>query len=145
MTGHQYVVLTHAALNGLGLDGQGDACMVLVSELVTNAVRYGGPGPVYVRLAVGRGVLVCGVSDTGSEAPVPTQAGLDGEGGRGLALLAQLSTECGWYRTGTGKTVWFAQHLHAAPQPTEPFAPKGAFPTAAGPAHSFLARADPTV
>ncbi|MFP3965666.1 ATP-binding protein [Actinomadura fulvescens] len=127
--------LIRAALNGRGLDGHGDVCLILISELVTNAVRHAGPGLITVQLVLDHRQLVCGVSDTSPEPPVPSSPGLDDEGGRGLTLLAELSSNCGWYQTTTGKTLWFAQHLHAAADN-----PSGhdTFPTTAGPAHPLL-------
>ncbi|MFI0446378.1 ATP-binding protein [Actinomadura sp. 6N118] len=132
--------LARAALSTCGLDGHADVCMMLISELVTNAVRHGGRGPVTVQLMLNDRQLVCGVGDTSRAPPVPGSPGLDDEGGRGLALLAELSSSCGWYQTGTGKTVWFAQHLNrSATGAPRPNSTQAAFPTTAGPAHPTLA------
>ncbi|MGK5556966.1 ATP-binding protein [Actinomadura kijaniata] len=103
--------LVRAALAGHGLDGQGDVCLVLLSELVTNAVRYGGPGGIVVQLTLDGGWLVGEVSDHNPDGPAPRRAGPEDEGGRGLALLVRLSAASGWYPTVGGKTVWFAQDL----------------------------------
>lgn len=112
-------VLVRAVLSGLGLDEAADLSVVLVSELVTNAIRHGA-APIGVRLAVdhadrdGDGQIVCGVSDTATAAPFLRRAGLDDEDGRGLALVVRLSADCGWYRSPDGKTIWFAQLLPRA-------------------------------
>ncbi|GAA2629567.1 ATP-binding protein [Actinomadura fulvescens] len=99
--------LARTALAGCGLDGECEVCLVLLTELVTNAVRYGGAGPVAVRLVVHDDRVTAAVSDHNAAGPVPARKGSEDEGGRGLVLLARLSTSSGWYRTATGKTVWF--------------------------------------
>lgn len=109
-------VLVHAVLSGLGLAEAAEVSVVLVSELMTNAIRHGA-APIGVRLVVdpadgdGDGQITCGVSDAATAAPCLRRAGLDDEDGRGLALVVRLSGDCGWYRSPVGKTVWFAQPL----------------------------------
>ncbi|MGW2371607.1 SpoIIE family protein phosphatase [Kitasatospora sp. NPDC001683] len=84
---------------------------LIVSELVTNAIRY-ATGPVRVRLIRDRS-LICEVSDTGHTSPHLRQAARDDEGGRGLYIIAQL-TECwGTRYTEDGKTIWAEQALPA--------------------------------
>ncbi|MFB4296696.1 ATP-binding protein [Actinomadura sp. NTSP31] len=131
--------LVRAALSDRGLDGHGDVCMVLISELVTNAVRHGGRGPVTVQLILDDRQLVCGVGDTSPVPPVPGSAGADDEGGRGLALLVALSTDCGWYLTSTGKAVWFRRPLRPpANGAPDADSTQTAFPATAGPPHPML-------
>ncbi|MEU4213354.1 SpoIIE family protein phosphatase [Streptomyces sp. NPDC026206] len=87
-----------------GLDQIGFAVELLLSELVTNAVRY-GTGPIGVRLLHDR-MLTCEVSDTSSTAPRLRPAATTDEGGRGLFLVAQLSQCWGTRYTAEGKVIW---------------------------------------
>ncbi|QIQ02874.1 ATP-binding protein [Streptomyces liangshanensis] len=103
-----------------------EAAVLLVSELVTNSLRY-TPGPIGVKLAIvdlapapdpstcpqgdtapatGRALLV-EVSDPLPDPPTPRTSALDDEGGRGLRLVACSSRRWGTRRGKTGKTVWF--------------------------------------
>ncbi|WP_342786899.1 ATP-binding SpoIIE family protein phosphatase [Streptomyces tailanensis] len=84
---------------------------LVVSELVTNAIRYGGP-PVRLRL-IHDTSLICEVSDAGSAAPHLRRARVFDEGGRGLMIVAQLTERWGSRHTGTGKTIWAEQLLPA--------------------------------
>ncbi|MFC4516630.1 SpoIIE family protein phosphatase [Streptomyces ehimensis] len=77
---------------------------LLLSELVTNAVRYGS-GPIQVRLLYDR-TLTCEVSDTSSTAPHLRHAATTDEGGRGLFLVARLSQAWGTRYTAEGKVIW---------------------------------------
>ena len=85
---------------------------LVVSELVTNAVRYGG-GPITVRLIRDR-VLVCEVSDPSSTQPRLQRAHGTDEGGRGLFLVAQLTARWGSRYGRRGKTIWTEQPLSPA-------------------------------
>ncbi|MFF4836926.1 SpoIIE family protein phosphatase [Streptomyces sp. NPDC001315] len=80
---------------------------LIVSELVTNAIRYGSP-PVEVRLVNDRS-LTCEVCDTGSAAPHLRHARTVDEGGRGLFIAAQLAQAWGTRYTPQGKTIWTEQ------------------------------------
>ncbi|MGW0085424.1 SpoIIE family protein phosphatase [Streptomyces sp. NPDC003393] len=82
---------------------------LIVSELVTNAIRYAS-GPIGLRLAKGHR-LVCEVSDHSQSQPHLRRARLADEGGRGLFLIAQLAHRWGSRYTPDGKTVWTEQHL----------------------------------
>ncbi|MGW0828372.1 SpoIIE family protein phosphatase [Streptomyces sp. NPDC002845] len=82
---------------------------LILSELVTNAIRYGS-GPIHVRLLCDR-TLICEVSDTSSTAPHLRYAAATDEGGRGLFLIAQLTERWGTRYTPTGKTIWAEQPL----------------------------------
>lgn len=77
---------------------------LVISELVTNAVRYGRP-PIRLRLIHDRGLL-CEVSDAGSTTPHLRRARTFDEGGRGLLLVAQLAEHWGTRHARQGKTVW---------------------------------------
>ncbi|EPH43073.1 hypothetical protein STRAU_3872 [Streptomyces aurantiacus JA 4570] len=95
-----------------GLTALGDVTVLLVSELVTNSLRYAS-GPIVVRLvrqAGPLGILLVEVSDPVPDPPRERTAAPDDEGGRGIQLVARSSRRWGTRpgRTGTtGKTVWF--------------------------------------
>lgn len=106
----------HDALRCWGLDAAvGDVTVLLVSELVTNSMRYTA-GPIGVRLVRPRpdgegpaahpGLLV-EVSDPLPDPPTERMAGPDDEGGRGLQLVACSARRWGTRRGKSGKTVWF--------------------------------------
>ncbi|MFH9986575.1 SpoIIE family protein phosphatase [Streptomyces luteogriseus] len=82
-----------------------DTTELLVSELVTNALRY-GEGDIRLRLLLDR-TLVCEVWDSGLVQPRRRRARDTDEGGRGLQLVGLLSAAWGSRRIPRGKTVWF--------------------------------------
>ncbi|MET8948057.1 SpoIIE family protein phosphatase [Streptomyces sp. NPDC004542] len=84
---------------------------LVVSELVTNAIRYGVP-PIQLRLIRDR-ALICEVSDGSSTSPHLRRAHAYDEGGRGLLLVAQLTQRWGSRQTTGGKTIWAEQPLPA--------------------------------
>ncbi len=84
---------------------------LVVSELVTNAIRYGEP-PIQLRL-IRDGALICEVSDGSSTSPHLRRAHAYDEGGRGLLLVAQLTERWGSRQTTTGKTIWAELSLPA--------------------------------
>ncbi|MFB7312625.1 SpoIIE family protein phosphatase [Streptomyces sp. NPDC056192] len=77
---------------------------LVVSELVTNAIRYGRP-PIQLRLIHDR-TLMCEVADAGNTTPHLRRARIFDEGGRGLFLVAQLAAHWGTRHARRGKTVW---------------------------------------
>lgn len=96
-----------STLHEWGLDAVGDLTVLLVSELVTNALRYAS-GPIGVRLARRAGpVLLVEVSDPVPAPPLVRIAAPDDESGRGLQLVARTSRRWGTRRGEQGKTVWF--------------------------------------
>ncbi|WP_240667598.1 amino acid permease [Streptomyces luteoverticillatus] len=103
---------TTRRLREWGLDDLAFTTELIVSELVTNAVRYAAGGPVHVRL-IRDSSLVCEVSDTGHTAPNLRHAAADDEGGRGLFIIAQITQRWGTRYTPTGKTIWTDQPLPA--------------------------------
>jgi serine phosphatase RsbU (regulator of sigma subunit) len=106
---------TMTRLGEWGLGEVAGVTELLVSELVTNAIRY-TDGPVELRLIYNR-VLICEVSDTGSTAPHLRRAHAYDEGGRGLLLVAQLAERWGTRQTTQGKTIWAEQALPPHLQP----------------------------
>jgi hypothetical protein len=88
---------------------------LLVSELVTNAVRY-SRGDVTLRL-VNERALVSEVLDNSAALPRLRQANGEDENGRGLQVVRQLSQRWGARRTPTGKVVWCEQPLPGGPGP----------------------------
>jgi PAS domain S-box-containing protein len=97
--------LARAQLRSWDLEELVDTTELLVSELVTNALRY-GEGEVRLRLLRDR-TLVCEVWDAGLVQPRRRRARDTDEGGRGLQLVGLLSAAWGARRTPRGKTVWF--------------------------------------
>ncbi|MEV8564586.1 SpoIIE family protein phosphatase [Streptomyces sp. NPDC051322] len=90
-----------------GLDEIAFTTELILSELITNAIRYGTP-PVRVRLLCDR-TLICEVSDGSSTSPHLRQATTTDEGGRGLFLVARLAQRWGTRYTPTGKVIWTEQ------------------------------------
>ncbi|MFF4850905.1 SpoIIE family protein phosphatase [Streptomyces sp. NPDC001194] len=95
-----------------GLDELAFAAELMLSELVTNAVRY-GTEPIQVRLVHDR-ALICEVSDGSNTAPHLRRAASTEEGGRGLFLVAQLARAWGTRYTAQGKVIWAECALDAA-------------------------------
>lgn len=91
-----------------------DTLLLLASELVTNAILHAHT-PVELGLCVDGGrALVC-VADRmpDSEPLIPRDHSRDRPGGRGLALVADLSDDWGTTTFTGGKTVWFTMPLTA--------------------------------
>ncbi len=87
-----------------GLEEVGFNAELILSELVTNAIRYGSD-PIQVRLLYDR-ALTCEVADGSSTSPHLRRAAATDEGGRGLFLVAQLSQSWGTRYTAEGKVIW---------------------------------------
>ena len=81
-----------------------DVCLV-VSELVTNALLHGRSDAV-LRVVQSHGAIRVEVQDDDTRLPLPSAPDPQALGGRGLALVAALSTMWGTERTAVGKTVW---------------------------------------
>jgi CheY-like chemotaxis protein len=89
-----------------GLDAVVDDALLIVSELVTNAVVH-AESEAELRLVAGTGILRVEVADQGGHAPDPQLAGDDDEHGRGLLLVTVLSAAWGTEaRPDGGKVVW---------------------------------------
>ncbi|MFD8932673.1 SpoIIE family protein phosphatase [Streptomyces mirabilis] len=97
--------LARRALARWGMEDMSDSVELLVSEVVTNAVRYASR-PVTLRL-LRTDVLRCEVGDDVPQLPRLRQARATDEGGRGLYLVNKLARRWGATRLSTGKVVWF--------------------------------------
>jgi PAS domain S-box-containing protein len=87
---------------------------LLVSELVTNAIRHAHQ-PIQLRMILDS-ALSCEVFDGSSSAPQLRRADRYDEGGRGLMLVAQLAERWGTRHTSTGKVIWAQQPLPGRPR-----------------------------
>ena len=109
--------LVRATLLGWGLAPLLDTAELLVSELVTNAVRY-SEAPIGLRLSRSAdhgGTLLVEVSDPLPDPPLERESAGTDEGGRGLQLVHRLAHDWGTRAEGDGKVVWFEQRLPAGP------------------------------
>ncbi|MFE9572581.1 SpoIIE family protein phosphatase [Streptomyces sp. NPDC006692] len=97
--------LARRALERWGLEELTDSVELLVSEVVTNAVRY-AERPVTLRL-LKTDVLRCEVGDDSPQLPRQRRARETDEGGRGLFLVNRLARRWGATRLSGGKVVWF--------------------------------------
>ncbi|MFI0959942.1 SpoIIE family protein phosphatase [Streptomyces sp. NPDC021080] len=95
-----------------------DNTALIVSELVTNAVRY-AEGPIRLRLILGD-TLTCEVADDSSTAPHLRRALDTDEHGRGLFITAQLTRRWGVRGVDRGKAIWAEQDLVPSPPPPVP-------------------------
>ena len=109
---------THIAekLTAWGLTDAAPTTELIVSELVTNAIRHAQP-PIQLRLIHHAGSLVCEVADGSSTSPHLRRARTFDENGRGLFIVAQLAERWGTRHNHHGKTIW-AEHTPAPDQPT---------------------------
>ncbi len=96
-------------LSRWGLEEAAFTAELVLSELITNAIRY-ATGPIRVRLLYDR-TLICEVSDTSSTSPHLRYAATEDEGGRGLFLVSQLVQHWGTRYTPEGKIIWAEQAL----------------------------------
>ncbi|MEU9384804.1 SpoIIE family protein phosphatase [Streptomyces sp. NPDC048279] len=92
-----------------GFDELAVTTELIVSELVTNAIRYAEP-PIRLKL-LRDSWLTCEVADASSTAPRLRHARSMDEGGRGLFLVAQLAHRWGARYTGEGKIIWAEQEI----------------------------------
>ncbi|MET2717787.1 SpoIIE family protein phosphatase [Streptomyces harbinensis] len=97
--------LVREQLRRWGLAAVADTAVLLVSELVTNAVRHARTGSVELRL-VRSDALLCEVADDGHDLPVLLDARETDEAGRGLTVVSRLASGWGSSRTDRGKAVW---------------------------------------
>ncbi|MEU0036178.1 SpoIIE family protein phosphatase [Streptomyces sp. NPDC006333] len=96
--------LVSSRLAGWDLEEMAFTTELVISELVTNAIRYGSE-PVQLRL-IREDTLICEVSDGSNTAPHLRRARMFDEGGRGLFIVAQLAEHWGTRQRSDGKTIW---------------------------------------
>ncbi|MDT9700247.1 SpoIIE family protein phosphatase [Streptomyces sp. P17] len=106
---------TSDLLAAWGLQDMAFTTELMVSELVTNAIRY-GKSPVQLRLIL-QSNLTCEVSDASSTAPHLRRAQVFDEGGRGLLLVAALAHHWGTRHNREGKVIWAEQLLPVGGNP----------------------------
>jgi anti-sigma regulatory factor (Ser/Thr protein kinase) len=91
---------------------ESETLRLLVSEVVTNAVRHGSQGEAVELHASWNGEVRVAVSDHGDGfTPAPRTAPLDEPGGFGLFLVGELADRWG-VETDGGTTVWFVVRRH---------------------------------
>ncbi|MGA5267404.1 SpoIIE family protein phosphatase [Streptomyces lydicamycinicus] len=100
-----------------GLETVAFGTELILSELITNAIRHGAE-PIHVRLLHTR-TLICEVSDGSSTSPHIRQAKDTDEEGRGLFLVAQFAEHWGTRYSPRGKTIWAAQVIAPDALPSE--------------------------
>ena len=105
-------------LEAWGLSECGFTMELILSELITNAIRYGA-GPIHVRLIRDR-TLICEVADGSSTSPHLRYAATTDEGGRGLFLVSQMAERWGTRYTPHGKVIWAEQSLPEITQQPAP-------------------------
>ncbi|MFG2550831.1 SpoIIE family protein phosphatase [Streptomyces sp. NPDC048581] len=96
-------------LDEWGLEELSFTTELILSELATNAIRYGGD-PIRVRMLRDR-TLICEVFDSSNTSPHLRYAAMTDEGGRGLFLVAQLTERWGTRYLPGGKVIWAEQPL----------------------------------
>lgn len=113
---------TRTALRDWGMPLLGDLAELVVSELLTNALRHGIPSarritqecPIRLRLLAQMPFLMCMVTDPGAEIPVRRDPGPAAESGRGLTVVESCCVRWGWHLLDEGgKVVWALLHPDA--------------------------------
>lgn len=101
-----------STLDDWGMDGLADDTAIVVTELTSNAVRYGVDDSarsrsIWLGLLRNHGTVLCTVSDHTTEVPVLRSADALAESGRGLQVVDRVSASWGWTPPGQdGKAVW---------------------------------------
>ena len=119
--------LLRRTLDEWGLRAIGDSTELLMSELLTNAVRH-AKGEVEIQVACGE-TLVVEVTDDDERLPHLIRADVDEERGRGLAVVDALAQQWGARSVTSGKVVWFELPLARRDGQAPPHrAARGRFP-----------------
>ena len=88
-----------------------DIAVLLTSDLVTNAITHGDGATITLAIRCARDRLRIDVHDKSRALPLGSGGSADADTGRGLILVASLSTEWGSFRTPAGKAMYFALAL----------------------------------
>ncbi|MFE2555081.1 ATP-binding protein [Streptomyces sp. NPDC059352] len=93
--------------SGIGDDEPlADTLVLLISELVTNAVVHTGCPAVLRMLFAAEGGVRVEVADASDRPPRPRHAEGEDTNGRGLELVDGLADRWGWQPEGVGKSIW---------------------------------------
>lgn len=92
-----------------------DAVELAVSEMLTNALRYGRTEILALELSMDETWLCLSVADANPAPPYPCGIDDQAEGGRGVFLMAELADAWGFRATGTGKSVFAKFRTRPAP------------------------------
>ncbi|WP_329084886.1 MULTISPECIES: ATP-binding protein [unclassified Streptosporangium] len=115
--------LVRRELSLWGADDLIDDCVLIVSELVTNAVRYGGAACA-LRIRGGGNLVRGELFDPGAGTPRLCARDMDATGGRGLQIVDSLADDWGVaHPPSGGKIVWFVLGLPAPTRPRPAVAP----------------------
>lgn len=93
-----------AKLRHWGLEALVDDAQLLISELITNALRYGGNADICLSVVLTASRLVIAVNDGSPQRPQLTESNSDSETGRGIFLVAVYATD--WGVSPDGTTTW---------------------------------------
>jgi anti-sigma regulatory factor (Ser/Thr protein kinase) len=96
-----------AAIDDWDVPVDSAVAVLLTSVLVTNAIQHQTGATITLTITCVCDQLRVAVHDTSHHVPVQVDAPADAEAGRGLMLVASLSTNWGFNRTGAGKVVFF--------------------------------------
>lgn len=125
---------TVSTLQQWGVADRRDDIAIVVSELLTNALRHGLPAsgdaragwPIRLGLLQPGHCVMCAVADPSKAAPVPRKPAHFAETGRGLHVVAALSDQWGYTTpTDMGKVLWALFSTRLAPHPRYPHARPG--------------------
>jgi hypothetical protein len=105
---------TIATLQRWGIAERSQDIAIVVSELLTNALRHALPGagdsrprrPIRFGLLQPGSCVLCAVADPSRAAPVLQTRGSFAETGRGMQIICALSDQWGFAPSDTGKVVW---------------------------------------
>jgi anti-sigma regulatory factor (Ser/Thr protein kinase) len=114
-----------AAIDDWDVPVDPEVAVLLTSELVTNAIQHQAGATITMTLTCVCDQLRVAGHDTSHRLPVHGQAPADAEAGRGLMLVASLSANWGFNRTGTGKVVYFTLMPPAALDESNGHRPNG--------------------